>query len=161
MKEYVFSLVCVSLIAALFTLLCPEDATLQKGFRFVLVLVIMCAVFLPSESVKAILDGSYAENFEGLFGSQDEEFDASHFADSFEKYGAQYVNAQIKKDICAVFNIADSDCRIVSSFGMKDGGLYFEKITIMISGKAVWKDPHAMEDHITENYGCKCDVALE
>lgn len=161
MKEYAFSLVCVSVMAALFTLLCPSDAATQKYFRFTVGLTVICALFLPLGNAKEIINGDYIAKIEEFFGSQEDSGNTSYFAESFEKYGSDYVNAQIVKDVVEKFDIDISNCRAVSSFSYRDGGVCFEKITLIISGKAIWKDSHAIEDYIRDTYMCEGVVAIE
>ena len=161
MKDYIFSLVCVSLIAAMLGILCPQDAAGQKSVRFLISVVIISIIFLPPSRIEEIINEDYFAGFEEIFDGFGEGADTSDFADSLERYGTDYVNAEIKKDVCKRFDIPETNCRAVASFAMKDGALCLEKIKVILSGKAIWKDPHAIEAYVGENYGCPCSVALE
>jgi hypothetical protein len=161
MKEYIFSLVCVSLVATVFKILCPRDATSQKSVRFLISIVIISAIFLPSSRFGELLNTDYFASFEEMLGSYGEGTDNSDFSESFERYGAEYVNAEIKKDVCKSFNVSESNCRTVASFEMKEGALCLERISVILSGKAIWKDPHAIEEYVRNTYGCACNVAIE
>ncbi len=161
MKEYVFSLVCISLIAAVFGILCPHDAVGQKSVRFLISIVIISIIFLPPSRWGELVNEDYFAQLEEMLDSYGDGANSSDFAEGFQKYGTDYVNAEIKKDICKRFEIAESNCRAIATVNMKDGALCLEKITVILSGKAIWKDPHAIEDYVGEIYGCTGSVALE
>jgi hypothetical protein len=133
---------------------------MDAGVRRVLSLVILIAIFAPLPGVISdVADielGALGDIMEGVGGDGD----TDRFIEGFEKYGAQYVNYEISKDVCDRFDASESDILAIASFGMKDGSLYLEKITLILSGKAMWKNPHEMEKYIEERYGCQCVSAI-
>ena len=86
MKDYIFSLVCVSLIAAMLGILCPHDATGQKSVRFLISVVIISIIFLPPSRIEEIINEDYFAGFEEIFDGFGEGADTSDFADSLERY---------------------------------------------------------------------------
>ena len=160
MKEYLFSLVCISLFCSVFGLLSFGGKGGDAGVRRVLSLVILIAVFAPLPGLISDLAKSDLDNIADLVGDTGGEDDTDRFIEGLEMYGAQYVNAEISRDVSQRFDAAESEISAIASFGMKDGALYLEKITVILSGKAIWKNPHEIEKYVEERYGCNCVSAI-
>ena len=161
MKEYLFSLVFASILASLFVLLCPAGRGMEKSFRTVVSLLLLLAVFSPLVRALGDLESFDFGDMSEILGAAEEEHSSDRLVESLERYGAEYVNAEIRADVCSAFEIADENCRAVASFEMREGAICLRRISIILSGKAIWRDPHEIEDYVEEKYGCRCVTAVE
>ena len=161
MKEYFLSIALSSVLVSVISLLCPHGKGLEKAFRTTVAVVMILVIFSPITRALAGLDKLDLDGFDGIFDEEGSEQLTDKFAESFERYGADYVNAAIRSDVCNALGVKESNCRALASFKMQEGALCPKKITVILSGKAIWHDPHEIEDYVEEKYGCECAVAVE
>lgn len=56
-----------------------------------------------------------------------------------------------------LMDVGDVRCAVHWS----DGGSSPEKVTVILSGSAIWKDPKEIQSFVTSLLSCECAVAIE
>ncbi len=59
------------------------------------------------------------------------------------------------------FGIEAGEVRCLVAWEQEGETLTPTRVTVVLSGKAIWKDPHAIEAFVTELLGCDCTTAIE
>ena len=159
MKSYLYALLLVSLATAIVGILSPEGEKggILKHIRLLSALLLICILILP------LKDGiSY------LFALRDGEIPLPEWTDSFGKdeeelqnrldlvskeYFADSLTARLERE----FSIASGEVRCIVKWEDEAPSL----VTVVLSGKAIWKDPEAIENFVKSLLNCDCQTAVE
>lgn len=160
MKSYLYALLLVSLAAALAGILSPEGEKggILKHVRLLSSLLLICVLILPLKS-----------GISYLFALQNGEIPLPDWVDSNEderqeelqehldlvskEYFTQSLTARLESE----FSIATGEVRCMLKWNENTPVL----VTVVLSGKAIWKDPEAIESFVTALVGCDCQTAIE
>ncbi len=154
MKEYVISLISLSLFAAAILALAPKSQ--ERHTRLLCALCLICVMVSPVigfvESVKGIdlgflTDGVEAENdYEKLF------------VESLSRLSAEQLEAELKKHVASEFAIKESDLDFTVGYKTLDGAMQVERIDLRLSGMALLKDPYKIEEYLARLTDVTCSV---
>ena len=131
MKQYLYSIVAVSVVSALFSVLCPDGTSLKKYFTFLTSAALLCATVAP---VASLIEGF--STGEGLFT----EFESvktdygTVWLESLTSTTKEETERAVRAHIC-------------------------EKFEITLSSSALMKNPRQIESYIEENLKIPCTVA--
>ena len=159
MQTYLLSLLGGALAAALVGILAPEGAS--RHIRLVSSLFLICVLVAPLP--KAI--GSVSSWFEELEEAADAgESDGGDYAAQLEaamesasrSYFAQSLTQMLEQR----FSIPAGEIRCTVRW-QQDEELRPERVTLVLSGSAIWKNPAEMEEFVTGLLGCECVTAIE
>jgi hypothetical protein len=59
------------------------------------------------------------------------------------------------------FSLSQGTVRCLVAWKQEEDGIKPEKVTLILSGSAVWHSPKEMEVFVTELIGCSCVSAIE
>ena len=59
------------------------------------------------------------------------------------------------------FDILEDNLRVIVEWTGESENLRPKKVTLILSGKAIWKDTGKMEAYVTSLLGCDCVSAIE
>ena len=162
MKDYLLSLLVVSMILSVVGILAPKGTGggLAGHIRLVAALVWICVLIAPLPTVIAELRDVWSNGFIEI-QTQD--------APDYQIQTDQILDEASKAYFCDMLTQALEDrfslmpgslrCHVVwneTSDGIRPG-----KVTLLLSGDAVWQSPKQLEEFVTELIGCECISAIE
>lgn len=156
MKNYLLSILTVSLTASLLFHLLPEKASLKKGVQFLSVLLLLSLLLSPLLAAKGELAGFFAgdwfPNEDFLQEEYREESDRSLLS-----YSKDYIESLVKERLVKTFSLREGDLKV--HLILEDGEP--QKVLLLLSGKAIWQDSAKLEVFVTSLVGLPCSSAIE
>ena len=73
----------------------------------------------------------------------------------------QYFESMLTETLCKEFEIIEDDIRTHIEWSGEGEDMRPQKVTVVLSGKAIWKDPAKIEAYVTSLLGCDCATAIE
>ena len=159
MQTYLLSLLGGALAAALVGILAPEGAS--RHIRLVSSLFLICVLVAPLP--KAI--GSVSSWFEELeeaadAGESGGDDYAAQLETAMESASRSYFAQSLTQMLEQRFSIPAGEVRCTVRW-QQDEELRPERVTLVLSGSAIWKNPAEMEEFVTGLLGCECVTAIE
>lgn len=159
MQTYLLSLLGGALAAALVGILAPEGAS--RHIRLVSSLFLICVLVAPLP--KAI--GSVSSWFEELEEAADAGESgggdyAAQLEAAMESASRSYFAQSLTQMLEQRFSIPAGEIRCTVRW-QQDEELRPERVTLVLSGSAIWKNPAEMEEFVTGLLGCECVTAIE
>ncbi len=159
MQTYLLSLLGGALAAALVGILAPEGAS--RHIRLVSSLFLICVLVAPLP--KAI--GSVSSWFEELEEAADAGESgggdyAAQLEAAMESASRSYFAQSLTQMLEQRFSIPAGEIRCTVRW-QQDEELRPERVTLVLSGSAIWKNPVEMEEFVTGLLGCECVTAIE
>lgn len=156
MRNYLFSILTVSLAAALLFHLLPEKASLKKGVQFLSVLLLLSLLLSPflaaKDDLAEFFSGDWLPNEELLKEEYREESDRSLLS-----YSKDYIETLVKERLIKSFSLREGDLRV----NLILEGDEPKKVLLLLSGKAIWQDSAKLEAYVTSLVGLPCSSAIE
>ncbi len=162
MKEYFIALLAAAILASILALLAP-DGKLSLPLKALLSLFLVCALISPIRSLlqtfENLRDGSFVFPWEEEAPREDyEQQKQEALAQASKEYFTQSLTRMLESE----FAIATGEVSCRVQWEETDGEeLHPQQITVLLSGKAIWKDPHTIRTFVSELLECECTVALE
>ena len=159
MQTYLLSLLGGALAAALVGILAPEGAS--RHIRLVSSLFLICVLVAPLP--KAI--GSVSSWFEELEEAADAGESgggdyAAQLEAAMESASRSYFAQSLTQMLEQRFSIPAGEIRCTVRWQQGEE-LRPERVTLVLSGSAIWKNPAEMEEFVTGLLGCECVTAIE
>ena len=165
MQSYLISLVTAALIAALVGILAPEGERggLAKHMKLIASLFLICVLIAPLKGLTNTLQGLIDGNWEislpnGELGKDELQSDAEKALDEASE---QYCADALGNALCTQFSLSASDVRCTVDWERTDGESRPARVTVLLSGRAIWQDTHAIEAYVNDLLGCECITAIE
>ena len=162
-KAYVLSIFATALLITVVDILAPTGANggLSKYLKFVMSLVFVCVLISPTISLAnrflEIANGDWELNIEGDV----EDYYSSELQDALDNASKDYFEDMLTLTLCKEFDILEDDLRVRVEWTSGNENLHPKKVTIILSGKAIWKDAGKMEAYVTSLLGCDCMSAID
>ena len=162
MKEYFISLLAAAVLITLFGMLAPEGG-ISKHLRLLLGLFLVCAVISPLSSLIGRIDDW--KNGDVVFPWDKEEAEENYeqqrdeaLAQASKDYFVQSLTQMLERE----FSISSGyvECRMEWHL-TESGEERPSKITVLLSGSAIWTDPQKIQRFVTDLLSCECVVALK
>ena len=165
MQSYLISLITAALIAALVGILAPEGERggLGKHLKLIASLFLICILIVPlkgfTNTLQELIDGNWAISLPNGELSKDElQSDAEKALDEASE---QYFADALGNALCTQFALSASDVRCTVNWERIDGESRPVRVTVFLSGRAIWQDTHAIEAYVNGLLGCACITAIE
>ena len=149
MGEYLYSLALVAVLVALVCTLVPESA-MQHAKLLCSLCVIALLVSPVMSLVQAVGNGTWEIPEAWQEGEQEEQ--------NYEQFSDALVVGQLQVLLEREQGLSPKECRILVQWG-EDGGV--REVTLLLSGKAIWRDPDPLCTYVEELLDCTCKVVLE
>ena len=161
MKAYFFSLIASALCIAFISMLSP-DGSIAKYIRLLTSLLFICLLLSPIRELSGILQSiaggeiSFPEMEIPSREEATEELDA--LLDSTSKaYFLQSLTQHLERE----FAIDSGNVRCIATWEDSNGQTRPLRITVILSGSAIWKNPKELESYVCNLIGCECISAIE
>ena len=165
MRAYIYSVVCMAAMGGIVLAVSPEGVKsgIKKHMRLICSVCILCVMISPLiELISGIKDiGGGLQGISDDGGLQD--FYESIYEDSSGEGIVEAVGDAVKSQLYESFAIDYSDIRVEVELAEGNGDRFREpkKITVILSGMAIFNDPRPIEKLIRERFGCECACAIE
>lgn len=159
MREYLMSLIMAALTVGLIGVLVPErdSGGIRRYVTFAGSLCVLILLISPVvralDFVGELTDGGFDISFENNTEQYEEQFKQYISSLSEESMGAELVSV-----ICEKFDISGEECHVKVDTYEADGEPAIGRVTVILSGKAIFRDPYEIEQYITGLLGCECSV---
>ena len=161
MRETVIALFLSVLGLSIISMLAPGEG---KGIRLVVGLCVIVALLVPLKNLAADFSAdtllSLSPYPDRENGEEESQYRAE-LASVLQEAGKAGLESEVASRLSAQFGMDRADFRVHVDTVSVNGELRTEKIVVLLSGSAVFKDPHAISAYVEEWVGCQCAVALE
>ncbi len=157
MKSYLLSLLAASLTVALVGILAPSKS--QKYIRFLSSLFLICVLIAP---LPQLLTSIKEDGIPGLSGDPSDPSDyANQMEEALNQASGAYFADMLTKLIEERFSISEGLVRCSVKWNTDADRMVPERVTVILSGSAIWKNPSEIEAFVTSLLGCPCNSAIE
>ena len=158
MKEYLLSLIIVSLAIALVGLFAPNATT--SHVKLICSLIFICVLAAPLPQFLKKLPELSAEILD-ISSQPDAENEYDEImSDALENASKTYLAQALTSLLEERFSIPAGEVRCVIQWKSEETAEP-QKVTVILSGSAIWKNPDQIESLVTELLGCPCVTAIE
>ena len=165
MKSYFLSIAATALIASIVSILSPagEGGGISRHLKLFTSLLLVCVLISPIGGwIGGIQDWF---NGELAFPWEDTEknIENNNLQDRLDEMSTEYFTALLTETLEREFSIETGDLRCVVIWQSENDPDHLrpERVTLLLSGRAIWKNTEAMEDFVTSLLGCACTSAIE
>ena len=164
MKNYFITLFFAALIGTLIGILSPqgEKNGIEKHMKLLLSLFLICVLIAPLHSMidglRALAEGEIELPFVDGIGEDDYQTKLDSALDSAS---TAYFAEMLAETLQEKFEIPENEIRCSVTWEKRDGELKPIRITAILSGGSIWKDPQPIEDFVVSLLGCPCETAVE
>jgi hypothetical protein len=159
MKSYLYALFLISLAEAIAGILSPEGEKggLLKHMRLLSALLLTVVLILPLKSGISYLLALQNGEIPLPEWEEDAESGKEDLQDRLDELSKEYFSDSLTELLETRFAIEKGQIRCLVKWEGDTPSL----VTVVLSGKAIWKDPAAIEDFVSDLVGCKCQSAIE
>ncbi len=160
MSGYLLSVVAAALVVGAIGALVPEGegGGTRRTVCFLGALCVLCVLVAPLGELMAGLE-QLGDGLSGMFDrEQAEEQYEQQYIEQLLRYGADNASGSLRGHICERYDIPLEQCHVSAVLGERDGELYVDSVTVILSGGALLRDPYEIEAYIGELLGCRCTV---
>ena len=154
MTAYFLTLFGAALAVALVDLLVPERG--RKTVRLVSALFLLCVLSAPlPRAFRALRDST-------LPGAADEarEEYSRKMEEAMRSASRTYFAQTLCSLICEQFGLEEETVRCAVEWRSGEDAVP-ERVTVILSGGAIWKDPGKIEVFVEDLIGCECITAID
>ena len=149
MSGYLYSLAAAAVLIALVCAIVPESGA--QHAKLLCSLCMVALLFAPVMSLLGALEQGAWEIPEAWEQGEWEEQDAEQLSESL-------VIGQLQVLLEREQGLSPDQCRILVEW---DEGGGVREVTLLLSGKAIWRDPDPIIAYVEGLLDCKCKVVLE
>ncbi len=164
MKVYIISLISIAAVAALVEIFSPKR--FEKYMKLVLSLCVVCVLTGPFVSIVntlyGISNGDVSDIWDLSPSGEHEDYDKIMY-DTILAAGRENVRQGIGQVLRERFGIPYEECKVSVDITYDEENEEFSvnKVTLVLSGASIWRDPYEIEEYIEKLLGCECVTAIE
>ena len=160
-KAYIISIFATALLITVVDILAPSSGGLSKHLKLVSSLVFVCILISPTVSLMEKLKDFANGDWELGIEEDIEDHYSQELQGALDEASKEYFEDMLKQTLCGEFAIAEDDLRVRVDWVKSGEDLYPEKVTVILSGKAIWKNPAKIEEYVSTLLDCDCASAIE
>ena len=160
MQAYLISLFIASLVGALIGILSPEGG-MAKHVRLVTALVLICILISPlGDVIGALQDfASGSLDFPSTENNTDDYLE--QLGNATDEASKSYFAQMLTETLEEQFSMPTGTVRCQIAWIKTGDILSPSRVTVVMSGASIWKNPHEIKDFVEELLGCECVTAIE
>ena len=143
MRDYVYGIICVSVAIGVAELLIPENMKTKPYLKLIFGLAMLLVTVKPLGELVNLIPQIGESFFEESIENED-------YSEIATEQLAQAYKAGISKDLETSFGLSDFDVGVV----LEDNKPV--KITVVLMGSDIFRNPYKIEEHIKNAFGCEC-----
>ncbi len=165
MSGYVYSIVCIAAAGGIVCIISPDSA-IKKHLKLVCALCLLCVMIAPISNFINNIRDFFDTDGSQIFGETDE-----GVRDTYESIYDRYleggysdnIGETVKDILYEKTGISKENCRVNVQFSDKNGDGVREpsKITVILSGSDIFRDPEQINALIAGIFGCECECAID
>ena len=161
-KTYILSIFATALLITVVDILAPAGTGgLSRHLKLVTSLVLVCVLISPTvafaEHIREFADGNWEFDIEGDI----EDHYSSELQGALDNASFAYFEGMLEQTLCKEFNIVEDELRVRVEWSGEGENLHPKKVTVILSGKAIWKNPAKIEEYVSSLLDCDCVSAIE
>lgn len=162
-KTYMLSIFATALLITVVDILAPSGAGsgLSKHLKLVLSLVFVCVLISPTVSLAEHLFEFAKGNWEFGIEEDVENHYTEELQNALDDASRDYFEGMLAQTLCKEFEISEGDLRTHVAWNNDGENPRPQKVTVILSGKAIWKNSAKIEEYVTSLLGCDCVSAIE
>lgn len=162
-KTYVLSIFATALLITVVDILSPAgtNSGLSRHLKLVCALVFVCILISPTVSLAKKLQDFANGEWEWTVEGDVEDHYSEQLQDALDDASRQYFEGMLKQTLCKEFEIVEDELRCHVEWYGEGENLRPKKVTVILSGKAIWKNPAKIEEFVSSLLGCACVSAIE
>lgn len=154
MTAYLASLFGSALAVALVDLLVPERG--RKTVRLISALFLLCVLSAPlPRAFREIRNYSFSDTVQ-----DNNDAYTQKMKQAMESASRTYFARTLTEMLSEQFSLPDGTVRCAVEWSDDDGSVP-QKITVILSGSSIWRDPEKIEAFVRDLIGCECVTAIE
>lgn len=159
MKSYLYALLLVSLATAIAGILSPEGEKggILKQVRLLSALLLISVLILPIKSGISYLSSLQSGETPLPNWADAPENGKEELQERLDLVSKEYFATALAERLEREFSIAAGEVRCIVRWDVDSPSL----VTVVLSGKAIWKDPEVIENFVSSLLGCDCQTAIE
>ena len=162
-KAYLLSIFATALLITVVDILAPASAGsgLSKHLKLVLSFVFVCVLISPTvtlaERLLAFSNGDWELEIEGDL----KDHYSQELQNALDDASKDYFEDMLTLTISQEFDILEDNLRVIVEWDGVGESLRPHKVTLILSGSAIWKNPAKMEEYVSSLLNCDCVSAIE
>jgi hypothetical protein len=159
MREYLMSLIIAALLVGLLGALVPEGegGGLRRYVTFIGCLCVLILLISPVTHMLGFMSELSDGDIDISFDTQDGQYE-QQFKQYITSLGEDSITAELTRVICEKFDISEQECHVKIDTYDANGEMAIGRVTVILSGKAIFRDPYEIEQYVNELLGCECTV---
>lgn len=161
---YVYALILTAVAAAVVELMIPEgklSGTVKGAVGLCLLLALLNPIKEGVAVIRQMADGEISPPWTGEDAPDAENYQ-DVLRDELAALGEKEVSAWVSDTLRDTFGIAVENHTCTVTMTVEEDGITpaVGHVTVVLSGVAIFENPHAIEAYISERLGCTCAVAV-
>lgn len=169
MSKYLYSLICTVSAAGIAMILLPGESRsgMKKHVGLICSLCVLCIIITPFSDLINNISGFLESGGEVIFGQIDKEAIYDEYESIYNKYldggYGNNIGQAVKDSLHQKFGIPPNRLRVLTEFSDKNGDGAREpcKITVILNGSSIFREPREIEQFISDLFECICVCAIE
>lgn len=164
MKNYLLTIILVSICIGLADIISPSEKGINKYTKAIGVLIILCVIISPISKVIKNIDESFFDKLRDDLSINDDDTQNKYediLISYLNNFSISEINAQIKNILNQEFTIPNEECEVIIISDQAGEKLSISKIQILLSGKSVFKNPYEIENYFSNLLKCDCIVLIK
>lgn len=164
MKNYLITVITVSICIGLYNIISPQFHGLEKYSKMIGMLVVLCVIISPLKEIVNTFDEDGLQDVkDNILNSEDKT--SNEYDEIFENYLNSFSIEEIKREIKEImsekFDIPKDECEITVFTNTENEQLKISSLQILLLGKSVFKNPYTIEEYFENLLNCTCQVLIK
>lgn len=157
MKEYLLSVLAAALAISLIGILAPNGS--QSALKLLSALFFLCMIAAPLPQWLSALPKRIEEITTPPQNTAEQDYQ-QQATDALNAASKAYLAQILTQFLEEKFSIPTGEVRCAIRWAEGEEALP-ERVTVILSGSAIWKNPKDIEAAVTNLLGCECVTAIE
>ena len=164
MNNYILTLLGTALVFAIVGILVPtgERGGIAKHVRLVAALIWICVLTAPvCSAIAEVRDWMASGEWLPLPNDTEQQAPQEIFDGVLNEASTAYFCDMLTQTLEQTFEIAPGEVTCRVEWSQNEGQLTPAHVTVVLSGRAIWKSPHEIESFVRTLLECDCSVAID
>ena len=159
MKEYIITLISVSIFCGLIEMMSLSEGGLKKHIRLIASLCVLCVAVAPMGDLINVIKNYDVEERTDIFEGEDTEnkyYDI--YVSNLGEHTAESIEENTKRLLGDEFDMEHDAFDVIVLLDLSDEKFAVEKVSVVLYPKAIFKDPHKISEYISNLLKCECEI---
>lgn len=159
MKEYIITLIGVSIFCGLVEMLSLSEENFKKHIRLIASLCVLCVAIAPMGELINMIKNYDIEEESDIFEGEDindKYYDI--YVSNLGEHTAESIEENTKRILADEFDMEHDDFDVIVLLDLSEEKFTVEKVSVLLYPKSIFKDPHKISDYISNLLKCECEI---